>query len=227
MPDPRLPHKGPQSRQPAPQPHKGLPAERSAPREPEAAGQQAHPRLIRPLAPNQQAPPIEFERKLRKGETYWVMGDERVPKPRKAKVVRLTNEPGKRIGVEFEEPVGGIDKDGKLWGVNHNCDGYGKLGHCLYLGATQVLDDRAMEAHKARMTDQEKTESQYEDYDELTVGPEHSQSAATSSSEREQFSIEAKDVGKMPKDVGKPKDEGKSKDAGKSKDEAPDEDEDE
>ena len=192
MPDPRQPHRPaqpPMPRQPAPPPaRRTQPVERPVPHDPAKdhlgakdivvgdpnAARGGVPRPVRPLDPSMQPPPIEHERKIRKGESFWVMGHEECPAPRKAKVIRLTAEPGKGVGVEFEEPIGGIDKDGNPWGVIHTCDGHGKSGHCLYVRPDQVLDDKALETFKARKSEAERTESAFEEFDEITVGPQHS-----------------------------------------------------
>ena len=139
MPDPRPPQR-PGSRQPALSQNKG-------PEKPSPRSNISRP--VRAVDPSQQPPPLESERKIRKGETYWVMGSVELTEPRKAKIVRLSNEPGRTIGVEFEEPVGGTNEDGESWGVNHDCAGNGRQGHCLYVRPEQLLDDKAMEAHKA------------------------------------------------------------------------------
>ena len=165
MPDPRPPQR-PGSRQPSPQPNKG-------PEKPSPRSNISRP--IRTVDPSQQPPPLTSERKLRKGEIYWVMGSVELPEARRGTIIRLSNEPGRTIGVEFEEPIGGVDEDGETWGVNHDCAGHGKVGHCLYVGAEQLLDDKAMEAHKARMAGSGGGAAKHDEYDELTVGPESSQ----------------------------------------------------
>jgi hypothetical protein len=211
MPDPRYPQsRQPQSRQPAPQPA-GRPQERPVPSEhkdlpagihagdPNAAAKRGAARPVRPLAPEEQAPPVEVERKLKKGESYWIVGSEDSPAaPRKAKVIRLSNEVGKTIGVEFAEPIGGVDEHGQPWGVSHTCDGRGKLGHCLYVRPDQVLDEKAMQAHKARQTtEKQEAESKFEEYNEMTVGPQHSQvqTPLMDTSGRETMTIGKDDVG--------------------------------
>lgn len=212
MPDPRKPQR-PQQRQPAPQPQRGYPQERPIPYDPShdkmpgihvgdptAAARRGASRPVRTLDPSQQPPPVEFERKIRKGETYWIMGHEEVPVPRKGKIIRISNEPGKPIGVEFTEPIGGTDENGQPWGVTHTCDGRGKSGHCLYVRPDQVLDEKAMQAHKARQAEQAAA-STFDEFEEMTVGPQHSQplSPAVSVSEQgpEQVSIGPGDVGTM------------------------------
>jgi len=195
MPDPRQPQRPqpPPPRQPAPQPHAGRPVERPVPSEhqdpsklppgiiagdPSAAAKQGAARPVRPLPPSEQAPPIDAERKLRKGESYWVVGSEDLGggPPRKGKVIRLSEETGKEIGLEMDEPVGGVDANGQSWGVLHTCDGRGKPGFCLYARPDQVLDAKSLEAYKAHQAEQQHpAESDFEDLDELTVGPQHSQ----------------------------------------------------
>jgi hypothetical protein len=199
MPDPRQPQRPqppqPQHRQPAAQPHTGRPVERPVPSEhqdpsklpagihagdPAAAAKKGAARPVRPLPPSEQAPPIEAERKLKKGDSYWLVGSEDLGggPPRKGKVIRLSDEPGKAVGLEMDEPVGGVDSDGQPWGVLHTCDGRGKPGHCLYARVDQVLDAKSLEAYKAHQAEQQHpAESDYEDLDELTVGPQHSQPA--------------------------------------------------
>jgi hypothetical protein len=228
---PQQPHRpGQPQRPPAPQPPRGQPVERPVARDtskdhlaapdihvgdPEAAGRGAKSRPVRPLAPEMQAPPIEAERKLRKGESYWIVGHEEVPAPRKAKIIRLSNEPGKAVGVEFDEPIGGVDGEGQTWGLVHTCDNRGKPGHCLYVRADQVLDEKAMQTFKARQAERKAEDSQWEDFDEITVGPQHSQPVTPMMEGRERMAIGKDDVGTL--DLGK----------GKGKDEDEDEDEDE
>jgi ribosomal protein L12E/L44/L45/RPP1/RPP2 len=177
MPDPRHPQRPPQSRQPAPRPAQPAPAHdpRIVVGDPDAAAKAGTARPVRTLDPAMQAPPVEVARKIRKGETYWIMGHEECPEPRKARIIRLSDEPGKRVGVEFDEPIGGVDKEGNTWGLAHTCDGRGKLGHCLYVRADQVLDDKAMESVKARAVEVQKAVAQFKDLDEITVGPEDTQ----------------------------------------------------
>jgi hypothetical protein len=155
--------------------------------DPEAAAKQAKARPVRPLAPEDQAPPVEFERKLKKGESYWVVGNEDMPTVRKGRIIRLSDEPGKAVGLEFDEPIEG---------VNHTCDGRGKQGHCLYARPDQVLDDKAMEAWKAHKKEAQ-APSPYEDFDELTVGPQHSQPLTPMIEGREQMTLTRGDVGKL------------------------------
>jgi len=188
MPDPR--HQRPQrpmppARQPAAQPPRAQTPSPAAPARP-----------IRMLAPHEQAPPLEHQRKLRKGEVYWIVGHEHLDAPRKGKIIRLSNEPGKRIGVEFEEPVGGVDESGNNWGVNHSCDGHGKLGHCLYVGAEQALDDKAKQLFEARKAEVVASMPQWEEVDELTVGPTEAPplTPGGNGSGREQMTIGREDV---------------------------------
>lgn len=141
----------------------------------EAARHAAQAQPVRGLDPRQQAPPVETSRVLKTGQEYWIVGSEDLEKPRRGKVVRLSTEPGKQVGVEFVEPVGGVDKQGQPWGVTHNCDGRGAMNHCLYVRPDQVLDDRAVQAYRARLAGASAEAGQYQELEELRVGPEHSQ----------------------------------------------------
>jgi hypothetical protein len=232
MPDPRRPQRPPQ-RQPVPHPHSGRPVERMVPHDPNAdkvpgihvgdpaaaAARAGGSRPVRTLDPSQQPPPIEFERKIIKGQIYWIMGHEEVPVARKGKVIRLTSEPGKAVGIEFEEPIGGVDSNGQPWGVAHTCDGRGKNGHCLYVRPDQVLDEKSMQTHKARMAELAEP-SPFEELEEMTVGPQHSQPLTPAMEEREMMSIGHEDVGKVSAtDIFKAKTEEEEEDKGKEPDE--------
>jgi hypothetical protein len=131
-------------------------------------------RPVRPLAPEMQAPPVDEPRKLAKGAIFWIVGHEECPTPKKAKIIRLSNEPGKQVGVEFDEPIGGVDSEGNQWGLVHTCDNRGKPGHCLYVRGDQCLDDRAMEAWKTRKSEVQAEASKWQDFDEITIGPDSS-----------------------------------------------------
>jgi hypothetical protein len=234
MPDPRQPQRPqppPHQRQPAPQPQRSQPGERPVPHDPNAdkvpgihvgdpnaVAKRAAARPVRPLDPSQQPPPVEVARKLRKGETYHVMGDEALPTPRKGKIIRLSSEPGKGVGIEFDEPVGGTDESGQSWGVMHTCDGRGKLGHCLYVRPDMVLDDKAMAAHKAHQAEVSAESSKYEEFDEITVGPQDSHPLTPAMEGRETMTIGPGDVGTISaKDLtrGKPRVEEEDEDEDK------------
>lgn len=45
-----------------------------------------------------------------------------------AKIIAITDEPGKTVGVEFGDPVG-----------RHSCDGAGKTGYCLWVAPEHIL----------------------------------------------------------------------------------------
>jgi hypothetical protein len=140
-----------------------------------AAQQSGQARPPRSLDPAVQAPPVETDRILRIGQTYWIVGSEDLAKPRQGKIVRLSTDPGKQVGVEFVDPVGGVDRDGQPWGVTHDCDGRGKFNHCLYVRPDHVLDDRAVHAYQARRQAELNEVAEYRELDELKVGPGHSQ----------------------------------------------------
>ena len=170
MPDPRQRQHNPQPPRPSTSQRGQAPAK---PAGPEAAPRGSS-RPVRSLDPSQQAPPVEAERKIRKGEAYWIMGSEELPRPRKGTIIRLSSEPGKAVGVEFEEPLGGVDENGQSWGTIHTCDGRGKNGYCLYVRPDQVLDEKAMKAHSARQAEAVEA-SKFDEYEELLVGPKHTQ----------------------------------------------------
>lgn len=71
---------------------------------------------------------------IRKGDNIWV-NNQRVARvgkgPQKATVVVVTDNIGKQVGVQFEEPGIGV----------HNCDGYGSNSNCLWVRATDVLSE--------------------------------------------------------------------------------------
>jgi hypothetical protein len=159
---------------------------------------------------------------LRKGETYWIMGSEELPQPLKGKIIRLSNEVGKAVGVEFNEPIGGVDDTGQPFGTVHTCDGRGKPGYCLYVRPDQVLDEKAMQAHKAHQADLV-AGSNFEEYDEITVGPQDTQPLTPAMPAfplegRETMTIGPGDVGKISAaDLfkTKPKDEDEDEDEDK------------
>lgn len=66
---------------------------------------------------------------VKKGDTFWCE-HKRLSAPSKGKIIALTDEPGKMIGVEFDAAVGG-----------HTCDGRGKDGHCLWLAPYHIYTD--------------------------------------------------------------------------------------
>jgi hypothetical protein len=189
MPDPRQPQRPQPPARQQPPPQRGQPAERPVPHDkskdhlavssinvgdPEAAARAGRSRPVRPLTPEQQPPPVEYERKIKKGETYWIMGSEELPTPKKGKIIVLSSAIGKTVGVEFEEPIGGVDAQGGPWGTVHTCDGRGKPGHCLYVRPDQVLDEKSMQAFKAHRAQVEKDTPKFDEYEEITVGPQHS-----------------------------------------------------
>jgi len=71
---------------------------------------------------------------IKKGDTIWVNSQRvlRIGKgPQKATIVVITDNIGKQVGVQFEEPGIGV----------HNCDGYGSNLNCLWVRATDVLNE--------------------------------------------------------------------------------------
>jgi len=205
MPDPRHPQQPRPPRHPAPQPQRGQPAQPApVPTKPSAM------RPVRQLAPSEEAPPLEKQRKLKKGESYWVVGQRHLERPLKGKIVRLSNEPGKAIGIEFDQPIGGLDKEGQLWGVNHTCDGHGKQGHCLYVRPDQVLDEKEMASFNARQAEARAAETKWEEFDELTVGPTAPPSVPAEpapNGHSEKMTIGPGDVGKLELKKEEDKDE--------------------
>jgi hypothetical protein len=165
--------------------------------DPEAAAKAARSRPVRPLTPEQQPPPVDYERKIKKGDTYWIMGSEELPAPRKGKIIRLSAEPGKAVGVEFAEPIGGVDAQGQPWGTVHTCDGRGKPGFCLYVRPDQVLDEKTMQAFKARQAEVEKATPKFDEFEEISVGPQHSMPLTPMMEGREQMAIGKDDVGTL------------------------------
>jgi hypothetical protein len=195
MPDPRQPPRPPQ------RPYQPQRPATPQPRQPPAPPQRG---LIRALDPRHQAPPIAAERKLRKGESYLIVGHECLEGPLKGKVIRLSDEAGKTVGVEFAEPIGGVDQDGQRWGVVHDCDGRGRMSHCLYVRPDQALDAKAEQAFLAGLAAPAAAGPKFAEYDELTVGPQHSQPATPAG--RETQTIAATDVGTLDLEI---KDEAK------------------
>ena len=71
---------------------------------------------------------------IRKNDKVWIHNPRiaRIGKgPQKATVVVVTDNLGKQVGVQFDEPGIGV----------HNCDGYGSNLNCLWVRATDVLND--------------------------------------------------------------------------------------
>ena len=58
---------------------------------------------------------------VKKGEKFWCVY-RKLTLPMHGTVIIMTDNPGKSVGVEFDEDVGG-----------HTCDNRGKKGHCLWL----------------------------------------------------------------------------------------------
>ncbi len=63
------------------------------------------------------------------GDSMWCT-HRRLPSPLLGTIIALTDEPGKMIGLEFEEDVGG-----------HSCDGRGQDKYCLWVSPVQILTE--------------------------------------------------------------------------------------
>jgi len=66
---------------------------------------------------------------INKGDKFWCI-HRRLPKAMLGTVIVMTDEPGKLVGMEFEDCFGG-----------HSCDGRGKDGHCLWVGPEYMLTE--------------------------------------------------------------------------------------
>lgn len=94
-------------------------------------------------------------KKISKGDKF-VCTLKRLSKPLIGTVIALTNEPGKKIGLEFEEDVKG-----------HSCDGRGKDGHCLWASQYDILTKEEYEA-SLKVTEEAK-KIVYSEMDSITL----------------------------------------------------------
>ena len=72
---------------------------------------------------------------ITKGDKVWVNSPRIVRAgrgPQRAIIIVLTDNLGKQVGVQFEEPGIGL----------HNCDGYGSDMNCLWVRAVDLLNDQ-------------------------------------------------------------------------------------
>lgn len=76
-------------------------------------------------------------KKIIKGDIFWCLG-QGLSQPVKGTVIALTSNLGKRIGLEFAEPVGA-----------HSCDGRGKDGYCLWVREDDILTEDEYQAKLA------------------------------------------------------------------------------
>jgi hypothetical protein len=72
---------------------------------------------------------------IKKGDQFYCT-HKRVPSVMLCTVIALTDEPGKLIGVEFEECVNG-----------HSCDNRGVEGNCLWVSPYDLLNEEEYEAN--------------------------------------------------------------------------------
>lgn len=75
---------------------------------------------------------------LKKGdEIYCTLS--RLGKPKKGKIIALTTNPAKQIGLEFDEDVAGC-----------SCDGRGKQGYCLWAKVEHLATESMVKAQLAQ-----------------------------------------------------------------------------
>jgi hypothetical protein len=65
---------------------------------------------------------------IKVGDEVVVVYPQRLAFPTRAKIIAITNEPGKVLGVQFESPVG-----------IHSCDGRGQDKHCMWIHPDNLL----------------------------------------------------------------------------------------
>ena len=94
-------------------------------------------------------------KKINKGDKL-VCTLRRLVQPLVGEVIALTNEPGKLIGLEFNEDVKG-----------HSCDNRGKQGYCLWASQFDVLTEAEYEDLKK--VKQEAQELVYKEMDFITL----------------------------------------------------------
>lgn len=80
---------------------------------------------------------VTIKRTLKLGDAVVVLCRDHVPHPTDATIIALTNEPGKTVGVMFDEPVG-----------RHTCDGRCPDKHGLWVRPDQV---RTVEEYAAML----------------------------------------------------------------------------
>lgn len=71
---------------------------------------------------------------IQKGDRFWCLG-QGLSQPAIGTVIALTSNLGKRIGLEFDDPIGA-----------HSCDGRGKNGYCLWVREFDILTDGEYQA---------------------------------------------------------------------------------
>jgi hypothetical protein len=108
-------------------------------------------------------------RVFKKGDEVWAF----CPKleranlgPQRAKILLVTDNPGKQVGVQFIEENIGL----------HNCDGYGSCNNCLWVRAEHILSDNQVAdlKRKAESARREIAQMTFNELDELVV-PDSSQ----------------------------------------------------
>lgn len=95
-------------------------------------------------------------KQIKRGDRFWCLG-QGLSEPALGTVVAITSNVGKQIGLEFDEPIGG-----------HNCDGKGKQGYCLWVRTFDILTE---DEYQAKLAADKATAAalEAEDLDVLTL----------------------------------------------------------
>jgi len=91
------------------------------------------------------------------GDKLWCT-HRRLLRPMLGIIIALTSEPGKLIGLEFLEDVGG-----------HSCDNRGKNGYCLWAVSEHVMTEAEYASFEAAK--QTARDSQYQEYKKVILKP--------------------------------------------------------
>lgn len=90
-------------------------------------------------------------KEIKLGDKFYCF-HKRLDKPVKGTVIALTNRPGKMIGLQFPNKMGG-----------HECDGKGKKGHCLWVTPQHILTEQEWKKEQAHRKKKAKEEAAFKD----------------------------------------------------------------
>jgi hypothetical protein len=100
--------------------------------------------------------------KIKKGDKLWCFHRKMGDKPMLGTVICLTTEPGKLIGLQFDEPV--------PEGLAHlDCDGRGKKGHCAWAHPDHVLTEEEYKGKLEAEAAAKQAAAEIKELDELVL----------------------------------------------------------
>ena len=94
---------------------------------------------------------------IHRGDQFWCL-HRRLLRPQFGTVIALTTEPGKSIGLEFADPIGG-----------HSCDGRGQDGYCLWVTPEHILTDAEFQYKKMALEEAEALQEPVFELEELNL----------------------------------------------------------